>query len=78
LKILLYNTECPDEALGRDGRARHADAIALGEADETWPRIVADAVPVDNSRKSLLPWMPSGSRRNPLSRIIRRQTEGLI
>src|SRR5712664_1066835 len=37
-------TECPDEALGRDGGARHADAIALGEADETWPRIVADAV----------------------------------
>jgi len=37
-------TEVPDEALGRDGGPRHADAIALGEADETWPRIVADAV----------------------------------
>ena len=36
-------TECPDEALGRDGGPRHADAIALGEADETWPKIVADA-----------------------------------
>jgi radical SAM superfamily enzyme YgiQ (UPF0313 family) len=36
-------TEVPDEALGRDGGTRHADAIALGEADETWPRIVADA-----------------------------------
>jgi radical SAM superfamily enzyme YgiQ (UPF0313 family) len=36
-------TEVPDEALGRDGGARHADAIALGEADETWPLIVADA-----------------------------------
>jgi radical SAM superfamily enzyme YgiQ (UPF0313 family) len=36
-------TECPDEALGRDGGVRHADAIALGEADETWPLIVADA-----------------------------------
>jgi radical SAM superfamily enzyme YgiQ (UPF0313 family) len=36
-------TECPDEALGRDGGPRHADAIALGEADETWPRIVNDA-----------------------------------
>src|SRR5882672_5465665 len=36
-------TECPDEALGRDGGPQHADAIALGEADETWPRIVADA-----------------------------------
>src|SRR5580658_3391170 len=37
-------TEVPDEALGRNGGTRHADAIALGEADETWPRIVADAV----------------------------------
>lgn len=36
-------TEVPDEALGRDGGLRHADAIALGEADETWPLIVADA-----------------------------------
>jgi radical SAM superfamily enzyme YgiQ (UPF0313 family) len=36
-------TECPDEALGRDGGPRHSDAIALGEADETWPRIVTDA-----------------------------------
>ena len=36
-------TEIPDEALGRNGGPRHADAIALGEADETWPRIVADA-----------------------------------
>src|SRR4029079_18732005 len=36
-------TECPDEALGKDGGPRHADAIALGEADETWPLLVADA-----------------------------------
>ena len=36
-------TECPDEALGRDGGPKHADAIALGEADETWPQIVNDA-----------------------------------
>ncbi len=36
-------TELPDEALGRDGGPRHADAVALGEADETWPEIVADA-----------------------------------
>ena len=36
-------TEVPDEALGRDGEPRHADAVALGEADQTWPRIVADA-----------------------------------
>jgi len=36
-------TEVPDEALGRDGGPRHADAVALGEADETWPLIVQDA-----------------------------------
>ncbi len=36
-------TECPDEALGRDGGPRHADAVALDEADATWPQIVEDA-----------------------------------
>lgn len=36
-------TELPDEALGRNGGLRHADAVALGEADQTWPVIVADA-----------------------------------
>jgi radical SAM superfamily enzyme YgiQ (UPF0313 family) len=36
-------TEMPGEALGREGGPRHADAVALGEADETWPRIVRDA-----------------------------------
>jgi radical SAM superfamily enzyme YgiQ (UPF0313 family) len=36
-------SEVPDEALGRNGGTRHADAIALGEADETWSQIVADA-----------------------------------
>ena len=36
-------TEMADEALGRDGGARHADAVALGEADETWPLMVNDA-----------------------------------
>lgn len=36
-------TEVPDEALGRNGGPRHADAVALGEADETWPQIVEDA-----------------------------------
>jgi radical SAM superfamily enzyme YgiQ (UPF0313 family) len=36
-------TEVPDEALGRDGGKRHADAVALGEADQTWPKIVEDA-----------------------------------
>jgi len=37
-------TEVPDEPLGRAEEPRHADAIALGEADYTWPRIVEDAV----------------------------------
>ena len=37
-------TEEADEALGRNGGPRHADAVALGEADETWPKIVEDAV----------------------------------
>src|SRR5580765_4152487 len=36
-------TEEADEALGRNGGPRHADAVALGEADETWPQIVNDA-----------------------------------
>jgi radical SAM superfamily enzyme YgiQ (UPF0313 family) len=36
-------TECPDEALGRNGGPRHADAVALGEADETWHLMVEDA-----------------------------------
>jgi len=36
-------TECPDEALGRNGGPRHADAVALGEADEYWAQIVEDA-----------------------------------
>jgi radical SAM superfamily enzyme YgiQ (UPF0313 family) len=36
-------TELADEALGHDGGPRHADAVALGEADETWPLIVNDA-----------------------------------
>src|ERR1043166_6426861 len=39
-------TEVPDEALGQDGGPRHCDAVALGEADETWPQIVKDAVEI--------------------------------
>ncbi len=62
-------TELADEALGRDGGPRHADAVALGEADETWPQIVNDAArgqlkdiyaPVDaagkDSKPSLKPY----------------------
>lgn len=36
-------TECPDEALGKDGGKRYADAVALGEADDYWADIVTDA-----------------------------------
>jgi radical SAM superfamily enzyme YgiQ (UPF0313 family) len=36
-------TEVPDEPLGRNGEPRHVDAVALGEADATWPLIVEDA-----------------------------------
>ena len=36
-------TECADEALGREDEPRHADAVVLGEADETWPLVVEDA-----------------------------------
>jgi radical SAM superfamily enzyme YgiQ (UPF0313 family) len=57
-------TELPDEALGRDGGPQHADAVALGEADETWPKIVEDAArgelkdiyaPVDEAGKERKP-----------------------
>src|SRR5947207_2811330 len=57
-------TELADEALGRDGGPRHADAVALGEADETWPQIVNDAArgelkeiyaPVDSTGKEAKP-----------------------
>src|SRR5437764_15086594 len=57
-------TEVPDEALGRNGGPRHADAVALGEADETWPQIVTDAArgqlkalyaPVDEAGKERKP-----------------------
>jgi radical SAM superfamily enzyme YgiQ (UPF0313 family) len=57
-------TEEPDEALGRSGGPRHADAVALGEADETWPKIVEDAAqgklkeiyaPVDETGKERKP-----------------------
>ena len=57
-------TELPAEALGHDGGPRHADAVALGEADETWPKIVADTAqgrlreiyePVDDQGKERKP-----------------------
>src|SRR5437870_13585617 len=38
-------TELPDEALGRSGGPRHGDAVALGEADGSWPPLVDDGGP---------------------------------
>jgi radical SAM superfamily enzyme YgiQ (UPF0313 family) len=57
-------TVLPGEALGRDGGPRHADTVAVGEADETWPLIVEDAArgelkelytPIDASGKERKP-----------------------
>jgi radical SAM superfamily enzyme YgiQ (UPF0313 family) len=57
-------TEVPDEPVGRDGEPRHADAVALGEADNTWQEIVHDAergklrevyLPVDATGKEIKP-----------------------
>ncbi len=36
-------TAVPDEPLGRTGLTRVADAVVIGEADDIWPEIVADA-----------------------------------
>src|SRR5256714_9150132 len=57
-------TELPDEALGRDGGPRHCDAVALGEADETWPRIVEDAVRGE-LKETYKPLDESGKERKP-------------
>jgi radical SAM superfamily enzyme YgiQ (UPF0313 family) len=57
-------TEMADEALGRDGGPRHADAVALGEADETWPKIVNDAVR-GNLKEVYAPVDDFGQERKP-------------
>jgi radical SAM superfamily enzyme YgiQ (UPF0313 family) len=57
-------TEIPDEALGRDGGPRHADAVALGEADETWPLIVEDAAR-GQLKEIYTPTDASGKERKP-------------
>ncbi len=36
-------TEVPDEPLGLTGRPQYANAVVLGEADDTWPLVVSDA-----------------------------------
>ena len=57
-------TEIPDEALGRNGEPRHADALALGEADETWPVIVEDAAR-GQLKEIYTPTDASGKERKP-------------
>jgi len=57
-------TEAPGEALGRDGGPRHADAVALGEADETWPQIVEDAAH-GRLKDTYAPMDASGRERKP-------------
>jgi radical SAM superfamily enzyme YgiQ (UPF0313 family) len=57
-------TEVPDEALGRDGGTRHADAVALGEADELWPRIVEDAA-LGRLKEIYAPVDETGKERKP-------------
>ena len=60
-------TEVPDEALGRDGGPRHADAVALGEADETWPQIVNDAARGE-LKDVYAPVDATGKERKPISK----------
>jgi radical SAM superfamily enzyme YgiQ (UPF0313 family) len=57
-------TEEADEALGRNGGPRHADAVALGEADETWPQIVEDAV-LGQLKEIYAPVDATGKERKP-------------
>src|SRR5580700_1912964 len=57
-------TELADEALGRDGGPRHADAVALGEADETWPQMVNDAARGE-LKEIYLPVDETGKERKP-------------
>ena len=57
-------TEIPDEALGRSGGPRHADAVALGEADETWPHIVEDGARGE-LKEVYAPVDPFGQERKP-------------
>ncbi len=57
-------TEVPDEPLGRGSEPRHADAIALGEADSTWPLIVEDAAN-DRLKEIYTPVGPDGKEVKP-------------
>ena len=57
-------TEVPDEPLGRAGEPRHADAIALGEADYLWPQIVNDAA-AGNLKEIYRPVDANGQQAKP-------------
>lgn len=57
-------TEVPDEPLGRAGEPRHADAVALGEADYIWPQIVNDAA-AGNLKEIYRPIDANGQQAKP-------------
>ena len=64
-------TEMADEALGRSGGPRHADAVALGEADETGQG--SSRMPhAANSRISTLRSMTLARNANPVFSHIRQ------
>lgn len=71
-------TSVPDEPIGRGSEPRHADAVALGEADITWPIIVRDAArgelrevyrPVDQLGKDIKPAIASSYPEIPWDRM---------
>src|SRR2546426_9794524 len=57
-------TEVPEEPLGRAEEPRHADAIALGEADYTWPQIVNDTA-TGNLKEIYRPVLGNGQEMKP-------------
>ena len=58
-------TEEADEALAGDGGPRHADAVALGEADETWPQIVDEDAVRGELKEIYAPVDAMGKERKP-------------
>ena len=71
-------TECPDEALGKDGGPRHADAVALGEADETWPLLVADAARGELKEIYQPEIDPKGPSKGDLTKFQGKQVPGRV
>jgi len=58
-------SDTADEALSREGGPRHADAVALGEADETWPPNRHDAARGELKTLLCRPWMIRANERKP-------------